>query len=88
MPDDTGLADRTDLALALSLVTYGQATGLVIGTGDRTEVGEIQQLIRTAEDLSTPLTRAIARFSRWLMYVILAVAALTFAVRTGSRAGG
>jgi Ca2+-transporting ATPase len=77
---DTPLADRTILAFASSLVTYGQATGVVVATGDRTEVGKIQALIRSADDLATPLTREIARFSHWLMYAILGVAAFTFVV--------
>jgi cation-transporting P-type ATPase F len=80
LPPETPLADRKNLAFATGLVTYGQATGVVVATGDRTEVGKIQRLIQTAEDLSTPLTREIARFSMWLMYVILAIAAFTFVV--------
>ncbi len=80
LPRDTPLADRKNLAFASALVTYGMATGVVVATGDRTEVGKIQRLIQSADDLSTPLTREIARFSMWLMYVILGVAAFTFAV--------
>jgi len=80
LPPETALADRTNMAFATTLVTHGQATGVVVATGDRTEVGKIQRLIRTAEDLETPLTREIARFSHWLMYTILTVAAFTFVV--------
>ena len=77
---ETSLADRRNLAFASTLVTYGQAKGLVIATGDATEVGRISELIHTAEDLSTPLTREIARFSRWLLYAILGLAGLTFVI--------
>ena len=80
VPADTPLGDHKNLAFASALVTYGQASGIVIATGDRTEVGRIQGLIQSADDLSTPLTRDIARFSMWLMYVILGVAAFTFVV--------
>jgi hypothetical protein len=80
VPADTPLGDRKNLAFASALVTYGQASGIVIATGDRTEVGRIQGLIQSADDLSTPLTRDIARFRMWLMYVILGVAAFTFVV--------
>lgn len=80
LPADTPLGDRKNLAFATALISYGQATGLVVATGDRTEVGKIQRLIQSAEDLSTPLTREIARFSLWLMYAILGVSAFTFAV--------
>lgn len=77
---DTSLGDRCNLAFASSLVTYGQGTGIVYSTGDHTEVGRISKLIETAEDIATPLTKAIARFSDLLMYVILGLAGLTFVV--------
>jgi len=77
---DTTLADRTDIAYASSLVTYGTGAGLVIATGDSTEVGRISRLIAEAEDLQTPLTKKIAAFSRVLLVVILALGAVTFVV--------
>ena len=80
IPHDTILADRKNLAYTGTLVTYGQATGVVWATGDRTETGRIAYLISEAIDLSTPLTRKIAHFSKLLLYVILALAALTFAI--------
>jgi cation-transporting ATPase F len=80
LPPDTSLADRTNMAFASTLVTYGQGAGIVVATGDYTEVGRISQLIATAEDLQTPLTRKIAQFSRVLLYAILALAVLAFVV--------
>jgi len=80
LPAQTPLADRRNLAFASALVTYGHAKGVVVATGDRTEVGRISELIQSAEDLSTPLTREIARFSHWLLYVILGLAGLTFLI--------
>lgn len=82
VPEETSLGDRKNLAYASALITYGTATGIVVATGNQTEVGKIQRLIQTAEDLSTPLTREIARFSLWLMYAILGLAAFTFVVGT------
>ncbi|MBI4398486.1 MAG: HAD-IC family P-type ATPase, partial [Candidatus Omnitrophica bacterium] len=76
----TVLADRTNMLYASTLVTYGQGRGVVIATGDRTEVGRISQLISTAEELETPLTKKIARFSHFLLYVILGMAGITFLV--------
>ena len=78
LPAETILADRTNLAFAGTLVTYGQGEGVVFATGDQTEMGRIAGMIGGAEDLQTPLTRKIAQFSRLLLYVILALAALTF----------
>ncbi len=74
------LADRTNMAYASTLVTFGRATGLVVATGDKTEVGRISRLISMATEMQTPLTRKIAQFSRYLLVVILALAGLTLVV--------
>jgi Ca2+-transporting ATPase len=76
----TVLAERINMAYASSMVTYGQGTGIVTATGDYTEVGRISQLISSAQDLATPLTRKIARFSHIMLYAILLLAAITVAV--------
>jgi len=75
---DVVLADRHNMSYAGTLVTYGQGQGIVVEIGDKTETGRISQMISEAETLATPLTRQIARFSRLLLYVILALAFLTF----------
>jgi Ca2+-transporting ATPase len=80
LPSETPLADRINMAYAGSLVTYGQGTGIVVAIGDTTETGRISQLVAQAVELSTPLTRRIKEFSHLLLYVILALAAATFAV--------
>lgn len=77
---DTGLAERKNQAFAGTLVTYGQAEGVVWATGDQTETGRIATLIADADDMSTPLTRKIAHFSKVLLFAILALSAMTFAV--------
>ncbi|MCB0162920.1 MAG: cation-transporting P-type ATPase [Anaerolineae bacterium] len=77
---ETLLADRHNMAYTSTLVTYGQSQGVVVATGDHTEVGRISQLIATAQEMQTPLTRKIAHFSNILLYLILALAAVTFLV--------
>ncbi|HPV49902.1 MAG TPA: cation-transporting P-type ATPase [Smithellaceae bacterium] len=77
---ETILADRRNMAYAGTLVTYGQARAVVVATGDKTETGRISELISSAADLSTPLTRKIASFSTILLIAILVLAAATFAV--------
>ena len=74
------LADRKNIAYASTLVTYGQGTGVVVAIGDGTEVGRISRLIASADDIQTPLTRLIARFSNLLLVLILVVAAANFAI--------
>jgi cation-transporting P-type ATPase F len=76
----TVLADRRNLAFAGTLVTRGEAEGVVWATGDQTETGRIARLISEAVELSTPLTRRVAQFSRILLWLILGLAAFAFAV--------
>jgi len=78
--EDLPLAERSNLAFSSTLVTYGQARGVVYATGGRTEVGRIGDLVSGADVLETPLTQKISRFSRLLLYVILLLAAVTFTV--------
>ncbi len=78
--DQTTLAERSNMAYASTMVTQGRARGIVVATGDQTEVGRISRLISSAQDLATPLTRKITRFSHLLLYVILSLAAVTVAV--------
>jgi magnesium-transporting ATPase (P-type)/predicted PurR-regulated permease PerM len=73
------LGDRFCLAYSGTLVTYGTALGVVVSTGDKTEIGRISSLLRTVPQLVTPLLRQIARFSQWLTFVILSAACATFA---------
>ena len=80
LPENTPLAERRNLAFSSTLVTYGQARGVVITIGAETEVGRINDLVSTADIMQTPLTRKIASFSQLLLFVILGLSALTFAV--------
>ncbi|TVQ12734.1 MAG: HAD family hydrolase, partial [Leptolyngbya sp. DLM2.Bin27] len=80
LADDTPLADRHNMAYAGSFVTFGQGEGIVVETGLNTETGRISELMESSTNLVTPLTRKFDRFSKTLLYVILGLAALTFAV--------
>jgi Ca2+-transporting ATPase len=78
MPQAAGLADRRNMAYSSTLVTYGVGTGVVVATGDRSEIGQISEMIASAEVLDTPLMRKIKDLSRVLCVVIIALAAATF----------
>jgi magnesium-transporting ATPase (P-type) len=72
------LGDRHCMAYSGTLVTYGTSLGVVVATGDATEIGRINKLLSSVSPLVTPLLRQIADFSRWLTFIILAVATVTF----------
>ncbi|WP_346864299.1 cation-transporting P-type ATPase [uncultured Draconibacterium sp.] len=74
---DLVLGDRSNMAYSSGLVTYGTAKGIVVETGDRTEIGKINEMISSADILETPLTRKITRFSHFLLWIILGLAGVT-----------
>ncbi len=80
LPADTVLGERTNLAFSSTLATYGTGVGVVVRTGNDTEIGRINQMIASADVLATPLTKQIDRFSQLLLYVILGLAAITVVI--------
>ncbi|OUD14208.1 cation-translocating P-type ATPase [Thioflexithrix psekupsensis] len=80
LSEDTVLADRINMAYAGTLVTYGQAVGVVTAIGDKTETGQIAHLINEATTIDTPLTKKITEFSKTLLWIIIGLALLTFFV--------
>ncbi len=80
LPIDTSVADRHNMAYSGTLVTYGQARGVVVAAGAETEIGEIHRLVGEAGGVDTPLTRKIAGFSRFLTVAILGLAAFAFVI--------
>jgi potassium/sodium efflux P-type ATPase len=76
--DETPLADRKNLAYSGTLVTYGQGAGIVVATGNQTELGRISHLLESVTEIATPLTRRLGRFGILLSWVIISLAAITF----------
>lgn len=82
---DAPLGDRRCMAYSGTLVSYGQGTGLVVGTGLDTEIGRINVMLAEVQELSTPLLRKLAAFGQWLTWVILTAAVAAFAFGTWVR---
>ncbi len=76
----TDLGDRVGMAYAGTLITTGQGEGIVVATGDATEVGRIGLMLGEVEGVRTPLMDQLARFSRLLTLLILALTGGVFAV--------
>jgi magnesium-transporting ATPase (P-type) len=72
------LGDRTCMMYSGTLVASGRGKGVVVATGDNTEIGQISSMLSEVTIVTTPLMRQIARFSRALTVLILALAAFVF----------
>ncbi len=73
------VGDRKCIAYSGTLVTYGQASGVVVATADQTEIGRISALLSHVQTLTTPLLRQMAVFGKWLTIAILMIATITAA---------
>lgn len=67
------IGDRICLAFGGTLVTRGTATGVVVETGDRTELGRINRMLGQAGVTQTPLTRQLAVVSTWITIVVVTI---------------
>ncbi len=72
------IGDKKCMAFSATFVTYGQGIGVVVSTGDTTEIGRINMMLSTVKPLTTRLLRQIAEFGYLLTMAIGAMALFTF----------
>ena len=75
---DISPADQRCVAFSGTFITRGSGRGVVVGTGEHTEIGRIAKLMTATRKITTPLMRKMADFTRLLIIAILSVAALNF----------
>jgi calcium-translocating P-type ATPase len=73
---DAGIGDRSSMLWSGTLVTQGTARGVVVATGQATEIGRIGALLGGVVQLTTPLVAQMDHFSRWLSLLILLASAI------------
>ena len=73
------LGDRRCMAYSGTLVSAGSGCGVVVATGENTELGRISHMLGAVTALQTPLLADMSRFARYLTLVIVGLAGLTFA---------
>ncbi|WP_018860570.1 cation-transporting P-type ATPase [Thioalkalivibrio sp. ALJ3] len=76
---EADLGDRTSMAFSGTLVAFGRGHGVVVATGEHTEIGRISSMLGEVESLQTPLVRQMEQFGRWLAGVVVVISAVTFA---------
>ncbi|MBV9117294.1 MAG: HAD-IC family P-type ATPase, partial [Acetobacteraceae bacterium] len=78
IPAKATVGDRENMAFSGTLVVSGRATGIVVATGSRTELGRINQMLAEVSALETPLLRQIKRFGYTITAAIAAISVLLF----------
>ncbi len=83
LPEDTALADRTNMLFKGTSVAKGSAEATVISTGMATELGRITALVQTSDDRRTPLEEridALGKIMGWLAIVSVTIVGILGAV--------
>jgi Ca2+-transporting ATPase len=74
LPEDTSVIERKNMAFMGTVVTNGQARGVVVATGMQTEFGKIARLTQEIEDEETPLKRRLNILGKRIGQIALAIA--------------
>ena len=70
------LGDRSGMAYAGTIVTYGRGRGFVVATGMQTEFGKVAKMLQTVEVGRTPLQQNLDKVGKTLAKVALSVVAV------------
>ena len=76
--DKVPLGDRKNMVYSGSLVTYGRAVAVVVGTGMNTEIGKIATLLNQTKQRKTPLQVSLDAFSKKLAIMIMVISVIVF----------
>jgi len=77
--EKTVLGDRASMVFGGTLVVDGIAFGIVVSTGEYTELGKIAVLVGGSEREKTPLQKAIGDFAVKASFLLILFTALVFA---------
>lgn len=78
--ENIGLGDLNNMAFMGTMVTRGSGKGVVIGTGMKTAMGQIADLLQTEQNLQTPLQRRLEQLGKILIVVALVLTLLVVAI--------
>ncbi|MBW8381560.1 MAG: HAD-IC family P-type ATPase, partial [Youngiibacter sp.] len=78
--DDAGIGDRYNMGFSSTIVTYGRGKGLVVETGNNTEIGHIATTIQSYEEELTPLQVKLNQLGKVLGTACIAICIIVFLV--------
>ncbi|HGF7772500.1 TPA: HAD-IC family P-type ATPase [Enterococcus faecium] len=68
---EESIGDQKNMAFSGTLVQFGSAVGVVVETGNTTEIGKINQALQSVEQQTTPLIKKINRLNKQIFQGIL-----------------
>lgn len=77
---ETPIAERKNTLFMATHTIYGRGKAVVTSTGMKTEFGKIAELVQTTVEEETPLQKKLDKFAKKIAYVVVALAAIIFAL--------
>ena len=71
LTEEESIGDQKNMAFSGTLVQSGSAVGVVVETGNTTEIGKINQALQSVEQQTTPLIKKINRLNKQIFQGIL-----------------
>ncbi|MCT4406329.1 cation-transporting P-type ATPase [Lactococcus cremoris] len=76
--DKVEIGDQRNMGFSGSVVSSGQGTGIVVATGENTELGKISQLMKEEGVRQSPLQKTVQKLTKTLMKISAGIVVLTF----------
>jgi len=78
LPERTPLADRDNMVYMGGIVEDGEGKAIVTGTGLKTEIGKVAEMVREAKEEKTPYQKRIIHLSKIIGILIILACFLIF----------
>ncbi|MUP47079.1 cation-transporting P-type ATPase [Gramella sp. BOM4] len=76
LPEKTRITEQSNMLFNGTLVSRGNARAVVSLTGDKTAIGEISEITRSARKKRPPLQKKLTRLTNWLIILTLVLSVL------------
>lgn len=76
IPKESVLAERNNMLYKGTAITRGSGKAVVVGTGMKTELGAISELVQSADNDKTPLEERLNKLGNKLIWVTLVIASV------------
>ncbi len=76
LSEAVAVTERKNTVYMGTVVTYGRATAVAVGTGMSTEIGKIATAIQEVKPEKTPLQKSTSKLSRYLIILFLGVCSI------------
>ncbi len=80
LPTETTLADRKNMVYSSTIVSSGKGLGIVVTTGENTEIGKIAKQVATTKEEVSPLNKKMDSLGKVILYIVGLVCLMIFAL--------